>query len=122
MWHQRVDTVAARNTGLAKVRSFCARFIGMEYRELPGFGKNLRTAIEDALKDLGAEKCGESGSPAYEVNNEYFQIRGRKLRVCTEDEMDVSLWGPKALTDDVHEQIIKRLRTNEGPCGRITDA
>ena len=95
---------------ISRIRTFCARLIGSSYRELPGFGCDLRQAIEDTLLDFDAEKCGESGSPAYEVNNEYFRIAGRKLRICTEDEMDVSLWGPKILVDQVHSKIVEKLR------------
>ena len=61
--------------------------------------------------DFGAEKCGESGSPAYEGNNEYFRICGRKLRVCTEDERFVSLWGSKPLVDEVYAKIVEKLKT-----------
>ena len=82
-------------------------FFGMRYRELP-FGVR-REEIEAALSDLDAQKCSESGTPAFEVNNEVFRIGRRKLRLCTEDEMLVSLWGSKALVDDVYTRITSRL-------------
>ena len=97
---------------LSGIRSFCANLVGMNYRELPGSGAELRQAIQSVLADFGAEKCGESGSPAYEVNNEYFRIGGRKLRVCTEDEMFVSLWGSKALVDRVYARIVEKLHSS----------
>lgn len=62
------------------------------------------------LADFDAQKIGESGSPAYEVNNEYFRIGRRKLRICTEDEMFVSLWGSKSLVDPVYLRIVEKLR------------
>jgi hypothetical protein len=98
---------------LSRIRSICARLVGKSYRELPDYESGLRLAIEDTLADLGAEKCGESGSPAYEVNNEYFRIGSRKLRICTEDEMFVSLWGPKRLVDEVHSRILEKLRVRQ---------
>jgi|SRR5688572_6627341 len=88
----------------SKVRSFCARLIGMRYRELP-FG--TRRDIEVALSELEARKCGESGSPAFEVNDEYFRIGRRKLRVCTEDEMFVSLWGSSSVVDQVYTRVME---------------
>jgi hypothetical protein len=82
----------------------------MRYRELPGFGSDLRQAIEDTLAELHAEKCGESGTPAFEINNEYFRIGRRKIRVWTEDEMDVSLWGSKKLVDQVYAKVVEKLK------------
>ena len=80
--------------------------LGIRYRELP-FGVG-RDDVDAVLAGFKAERCGESGSPAFEVNNEYFRIGPRKLRVCTEDEMFVALWGPKGLVDDVYGRIIER--------------
>jgi len=73
---------------ISRFRSMFMAWIGLRYRELP-LGTR-REEIEAALSDLHAQKCGESGTPAYEVNNEYFRIGRRKVRVCTEDEMIVS--------------------------------
>jgi hypothetical protein len=91
------------------ILSIFARLIGNRYRELPGFGRDVRLAIEKTLAEFGAEKYGEAGSPAYEINNEYFRIGGRKLRVCTEDEMFVSLWGGRELVDRVYARVMERL-------------
>lgn len=87
------------------VRSFCARLIGMRYRELP-FGAR-RAEIEAALSELGARKYGESGTPAFEVHNEEFRIGRKWLRVCTENEMFVSLWGSKAVVDHVYARVME---------------
>lgn len=95
---------------LCRIRSVAAALVGMRYRDLPGFGPDLRQAIEDTFAELHAEKCGESGTPAFEVNNEYFRIGRRKIRVCTEDERDVSLWGSKNLVDQVYTKIVERLK------------
>jgi hypothetical protein len=95
---------------ISKIRSVCAFLIGMSYRELPGDGGHLRQAIDDTLIDLGAKMYRESGSPAGEVENKYFRIGKRKLRICTEDEMLVSLWGSKVLVDEVHSKIVEKLK------------
>ena len=55
-----------------RLRSFLTSLVGLRYRELP-FGTR-RKEIETALSDLHAQKCGESGTPGYEVNNEYFRM------------------------------------------------
>lgn len=95
---------------ISKIRSFCARLVGMRYHEMPGSGGDAKSAVVDVLGDMGAEFCGESGSPAYEVNNEYFRVGGRKIRVCTEDDLFVSLWGSKALVDTVYSKAVDRMR------------
>lgn len=83
----------------------------MKYAELPdGIS---REDIEAVLAELHAKKRGESGAPAFEVNNEYFRIDGRKLRVCTEDELFVSLWGPKRLVDEVYARIVERWKARQ---------
>lgn len=91
---------------ISKFRSLFMTCIGLRYRELP-IGTR-REEIEAALADLHALKCGESGTPAYEVNNEYFHIGRRKVRVCTEDERFVSLWGRRALVDSLYASIVSR--------------
>jgi len=93
---------------LTKIRAMLASLIGHRYRELPAYGPQLRQAIEETLAELHASKCGESGTPCCEVNNEYYRIGGRKLCICTEDEMDVSLWGPKKLVDEVYAKIMEK--------------
>lgn len=95
---------------ISKIRSVCALLVGKRYKELPGFGGDLRDAIEDTLTDFGATKFAESGSPAFEVNNEYFRIGNRRLRICTEDEMFVSLWGSKVVVDPVYFKIVEKLK------------
>jgi hypothetical protein len=62
------------------------------------------------LSDYGAVKYRESGTPAGEVTNEYFRIGRRKLRICTEDGMFVSLWGEKALVNEVFDAVSKHLQ------------
>ena len=96
---------------LTRIRTICARLIGMRYREMPGIGGDAKRAILDVLTEMGAEFCGESGTPAYEVNNEYFRIGRRKIRVCTEDELFVSLWGRKALVEAVYFKAIEKMRS-----------
>jgi hypothetical protein len=96
------------NDRLSKFRFLFFSLFGVRYRELP-FGTR-RKEIVTALSDLSAEKCGGSGTPAFEVNNEYFRIGRQKVRICTEDGMFVSLWGPKRLVDDLYEKIIENVK------------
>jgi hypothetical protein len=78
----------------------------MRYRELP-FGTR-RGEIEASLAEVNARKCCESISPAYEVVNEWYRVGRRRIRVCTEDEMEVSLWGSKSLVDELYTKITQR--------------
>jgi len=75
----------------------------MRYRELP-FGTR-REEIEAALSELGAEKCGVTYGYHVAVH-EHFRVGRRKLRVCTEDEYFVSLWGSRALVDEVYARLM----------------
>ncbi len=97
---------------IPKLRALFMRCVGLQYRELP-FGTR-REVIEAALSGLHAQKCGESGTPAYEVNSEYFRIGAGKVRVCTEDEMSVSLWGRRALVDSLYDSIVSRSEAQRG--------
>jgi len=90
---------------ISRFRFVFARLIGKRYRELP-FG-TLRKDIERALFELHGEKRGETGSPCNEVVNEYFWIGRRTIRVCTEDEMFVSLWGEKDPVDQVYTIVVE---------------
>jgi hypothetical protein len=89
-----------------RVRTFLTLLVGLRYVELP-FGIR-REDIDAALLELQAQKSGESGTPGFEVNNEYFRIGRRKVRVCTEDEMLVSLWGSKPVVNALYERILSR--------------
>lgn len=103
----------AMNT--TRIRSFCARLIGMRYQEMPGLGFDAKETLIDTLAELGAEFCGESGTPCYEVNNEYFRVNGRKIRVCTEDDLFISLWGSKALVETVYSKAVEKMRAKGCP-------
>jgi len=83
--------------------------LGLRYRELPGWGSDLRHALDETLAEMNAEKYKECGTPCYELNNEYYRIGNRKLKVSTEDEMDVSLWGPKVVVEQVYAGVVSRL-------------
>jgi hypothetical protein len=100
--------VAGRDN-VSRLQRLLLSCIGLRYRELP-FGTR-REEIESALSELHAEKYAESGTPAYEVNNEYFRMGRLKVRVCTEDEMLVSLWGSKTLVDFLYRSIASRSAT-----------
>lgn len=101
-WHSAMN--------MTKIRSLCARFVGMRYREVPGAGGDARDAVVDALAELSAEFCGESGTPCYEVNNECFRVGRKRIRVCTEDDLFVSLWGSKALVETVYSRAVAKMR------------
>jgi hypothetical protein len=95
---------------ISRTRSFCARIVGLRYREMPGMGGDAKEAVLDALADLEADFRGESGSPCYEVNNEYFHVGGWRIRVCTEDELFISLWGPESLVETVYSRAVEKMR------------
>jgi hypothetical protein len=101
----------AKHDRISRFRSWIMTLVGRGYRELP-FGTR-RDDIEAALSELQAKKCAESGTPAYELNNEYFRIGRRRIKICTEDELFVSLWGSKELVDDLYRKITERTEVEE---------
>ena len=101
-----------RRSRISKIRSFLCSPHWNEVSEYAWHWWRPKRAVLEALADLGAELYRESGSPGYEVNNEYFRIGNRKIRVCTEDEYFVSLWGPKAVVETVHLKAVEKMRAN----------
>ncbi len=98
---------------LTKFRTAVMSILGMKYRELP-FGTR-RADVLAVLEELNAQKLGESGTPAFEVYNEEFRIGKRRLRICTEDEMFVSLWGTAPLVDDAYARITAKSDARTDP-------
>jgi hypothetical protein len=98
---------------LARLRSLFMSLVGMRYRELPFSIR--RHDVDAVLIALRAEKIAQSGTPAFEVSNDYFRIGRRKLRLCTEDQMFVSLWGPKTLVDQVYARVIEHSEARRQP-------
>lgn len=109
----RAASIFSMHDGISRFRAWFMSLLGRRYRELP-FGTR-REHIEGALTDLQAEKYAESGTPAYELNNEYFRIGRRKVKVCTEDELFVSLWGSKRVVDSLYCKIIERAEAARVP-------
>jgi hypothetical protein len=107
------EVIAMKSLNFSKIMSRLATLVGRHCRELPGFGPQLRRAIDQTLDELGAEKCGKSGTPVFFIDHEYFRIGGRKLQVCTEDDMFVSLCGSKAVVEQVYSRILEKLSANE---------
>jgi len=66
-------------------------------------------AAAATLRDFGGELCGESGSPAGELEVMHFRVRGRRLQLCVEDYGGVTLWGPKRLVADISRRVADRL-------------
>ena len=71
-------------------------------------GCDVREALEETLCGLEAHKYKECGTPCYELNNEYYRIGKRTLKVSTEDEMFVAIWGPKDLVERVYGEVVRR--------------
>ena len=66
-------------------------------------------AIYSVLHDFGAEKCGESGMPTA-FTNYFFRVRGQKVKLTFEDYEDIMMTGPKAIVEELSEQISERVR------------
>src|SRR4051812_11099970 len=62
------------------------------------------------LTDLGAEKVHEDGTPAGEVENFYFRIDGKRVRLSVTDYGDVTLWGPNRLVTKICKEVTARLK------------
>ena len=104
-WYPQIWNVEGYDS-VSRLRGLLMNCFGLRCRELP-IG-TWREEIEEALAEVHAQKYDESGSPAYEVNNEYFRLGQLKVRVCTEDEMFVSLWGSRVVVDFLYRSIVFR--------------
>lgn len=71
--------------------------------------REIVEAAVDTLRDLGAELCHESGTPACELEVFHFRIRRRRMRLCVEDYGAVTLWGPKQLVAEIARRVSERL-------------
>jgi hypothetical protein len=67
-------------------------------------------AVVAALRDAGGEILSESGTPADEVRNVYFVVRGRRVRLCIEDYGDVTLWGSRRLVQELSTAVAAKAR------------
>ena len=65
---------------------------------------NLNLAIE-VIKTQGGKECGSNGTPCGEIENLFFIIGGKKVRLCYEEYGEVTLWGSKSIVLPLAEKI-----------------
>jgi hypothetical protein len=58
-----------------------------------------------ALREAGGDIQSENGTPADEVRNVYFLVRGRRIRLCIEDYGDVTLRGSRKLVQELSTTV-----------------
>jgi hypothetical protein len=81
-------------------------------------GKDVVKAALDTLKEFGAMQL-ESGRVelAIDIENLYFRVEDRRVRLCVEDYGDVTLWGAKSIVAKLAKRIDERLSTGEYDLG-----
>jgi hypothetical protein len=63
-----------------------------------------------ALKELGAENLGAKPvNLALDVENLYFRVKGRRVRLWVEQYGDVTLWGPRAVVIELAARIAEKV-------------
>ncbi len=64
------------------------------------------------LKELGAESLGAKPvNLPVDIENLYFRIKGRRVRLWVEQYGDVTLWGPRAIVTELAGRIAEKIAT-----------
>lgn len=72
-------------------------------------GDVLEAALA-SLKELGAESLGAKPvNLPVDIDNLYFRVKGRKVRLWVEQYGDVTLWGPRAIVTELTDRIAARM-------------
>jgi len=67
-------------------------------------------AAVDTVSELGGRRIqGQDPGLAFDIENKYFRVQGRRVRLCVEDYGEVSLWGPKRVVTGLAKRIAERL-------------
>ena len=99
--------VAFRNAVLALV-GHCRVTLG-EWRD-----EGIVEAAVATFEEFGGRKLEhEDTGVAFDVENFYFQVRGRRIRLCVEEYGEISLWGSKRLVTEISRRIAERLSTGK---------
>ena len=71
-------------------------------------------AAVDTVSELGGQRIqGQDPGLAFDIENTYFRVQGRRVRLCVEDYGEVSLWGPKRVVTELATRITERMSANE---------
>ncbi len=72
-----------------------------------------RAVVEAALatlKEFGAESLGAKPvNLPVDVENLYFRVKGRRVRLWVEQYGDVILWGPRAIVTELAGRIAEKI-------------
>jgi hypothetical protein len=71
---------------------------------------NAVEAALSTLKEFGAENLGASPvNLPVDIENLYFRVRGRRVRLWVEQFGDVTLWGPSTFVIELAERVAEKL-------------
>ncbi len=69
----------------------------------------LKAALA-ALKEFGAESLGAKPvNLPVDIENLYFRVKGRKVRLWVEQYGAVTLWGPRAIVSELAERTAEKI-------------
>ena len=67
-------------------------------------------AAVNTVHDLGGKRIQkEDLGLAFDIENAYFCVQGRRVRLCIEEYGEVSLWGAKGVVTELSKRIAERL-------------
>ncbi len=67
--------------------------------------RQIALTAGQVIRAAGGTAYRESGSPCGEIQNIYFHLRGRRIRLCIEEYGAVTLWGPRSLVRELSKAI-----------------
>jgi hypothetical protein len=72
-----------------------------------------RDVVEAALitlKEFGAESLGTKPvNLPVDIENLYFHVRGRRVRLWVEEYGQVNLWGPRGIVTELAERVAEKI-------------
>jgi hypothetical protein len=76
--------------------------------------RDVVQATLSTLKELGAESLGTKPvNLPVDIENLYFRVRGRRVRLWVEEYGQVNLWGPRAIVTELAERVAEKLQRRE---------
>jgi hypothetical protein len=72
--------------------------------------RDVVEAALSTLKEFGAESLGSKPvNLPVDIENMYFRVRGRRVRIWVEEYRHVSLWGPRAIVTELAGCVAERI-------------
>jgi hypothetical protein len=67
-------------------------------------------AVVATVTELGGQQVPGKDFPlAFDIENLYFRVQGRRVRLCIEEYGSVTFWGPRTLVAELSKRVAQKL-------------